>query len=158
VLRRRITKSGVRPRVKTKSTRKGYSLYGAVEVKTGEHFFFEGERMNTEGFQEFINRFSEKYPLEFHIMQVDNARFHTSAKLELPDNVMLLYQPPYSPEVNPIEQVWGWAKGKIAGEILETVEQLKERVNGIIADAGNAVLKSIIHREFILNALQQAGI
>ena len=144
--------------MKTKSTRKGYSLYGAVEVKTGEHFFFEGEMMNTGGFQEFINRFSEKYPLEFHIMQVDNAKFHTTAKLELPDNIMLLYQPPYSPEVNPIEQVWGWAKGEIAGEIFETVERLKERINGIIADGGNAALKSIIHRKFILNALQQAGI
>jgi transposase len=158
VLRRRITKSGVRPRVKTKSTRKGYSLYGAVEVRTGDHFFHEGARMNTEGFQEFIDRFSGKYPLDFHIMQVDNAKFHTTAKLALPDNVVLLYQPPYSPEENPIEQVWGWAKGRIAGEIFETVEHLKERVNEIIADAGNAVFKSIIHREFILNALQQAGI
>jgi hypothetical protein len=98
--------------------------------------FFEGERMNAGGFQEFINRFSEKHPLEFHIMQVDNAKFHTTAKLELPDNIMLLYQPPCSPEVNPIEQVWGWAKGEIAGGMFETVERLKERINGIIANGG----------------------
>ena len=158
VLRRRITRSGVRPRVKTKSVRKGYSLYGAVEVRTGEHFFFEGVRMNTDGFQEFLNLFSGKYPLDFHVLQVDNASFHTAAKLELPHNVMLVYQPPYSPEVNPIEQVWSWAKGKIAGEIFENVDKLKERVNGILADAGNAMFKSIVHREFILSALQQAGI
>jgi transposase len=157
-LRRRITRSGVKPRVKTKSTRKGYSLYGAVEVATGEHCFFEGERMNTDGFQEFINLFSRKYPVDFHVMQVDNAKFHTSAKLELPDNVMLLYQPPYSPEVNPIEQVWSWAKGKIAGKIFGSVDELKEHVNGIMADAGNAVFKSIVHREFILSALAYASI
>ncbi|MCX7113540.1 MAG: IS630 family transposase [Proteobacteria bacterium] len=120
VLRRRITRCGVRPRVKTKSTRKGYSLYGAVEVRTGEHFFLEGGRMNADGFQAFLDGFAEKHPADFHVMQVDNARFHTAARLVLPDNVMLLYQPPYSPEVNPIEQVWGWAKGEIAGEIFET--------------------------------------
>jgi transposase len=158
VLRRRITKSGVKPRVKTKSTRQGYSLYGAIEVKTGEQVFYEGERMNTEGFQAFIDSLSKKYPVDFHVLQVDNAKFHTSAKLELPDNVMLLYQPPYSPEVNPIEQVWSWGKGKIAGEIFESVDHLKERVNEIIASAGNAMFKSIIHREFILNALEVAGI
>jgi transposase len=149
VLRRRITRCGVRPRVKTKSTRKGYSLYGAVEVRTGEHFFLEGERMNADGFQAFLDGFAEKHPADFHVMQVDNARFHTAARLELPDNVMLLYQPPYSPEVNPIEQVWAWAKGKI----FETVDDLKHRVNAITEGAGDATLMSIVHRQFILDAL-----
>ena len=73
VLRRRIAKRGVRPRVETKSVRKGYSLYGAVEASTGTHFFSEGARMNTDGFQDFINRFSERYPLDFHVLQVDRA-------------------------------------------------------------------------------------
>ena len=91
-------------------------------------------------------------------MQVDNARFHTSARLELPDNVMLLYQPPYSPEVNPIEQVWAWAKGEIAGEIFETVDDLKYRVNAILEGAVEALFKSIVHRQFILDALERAGI
>ena len=153
VLRRRITRCGVRPRVKTKSTRKGYSLYGAVEVRTGKHFFLEGARMNTEGFQLFLDGFSASHPADFHVMQVDNARFHTTAKLSLPDNVMLLYQPPYSPEVNPIEQVWAWAKGEIAGEIFETVDDLKRRVNAVIENAGEALFKSIVHRQFILDAL-----
>jgi transposase len=158
VLRRRITRSGVRPRVKTKSTRTGYSLYGAVEVRTGERFFLEAERMNTEGFQLFLDGFSASHPADFHVLQVDNARFHTTAKLALPDNVMLLYQPPYSPEVNPIEQVWGWAKGEIAGEIFATVADLKRRVNAVIAGAGDAVFKSMVHRQFILDALELAGI
>ena len=144
--------------MKAKSTRTGYSLYGAVEVGTGEHFFLEGERMNADGFQAFLGRFAEKHPADFHVLQVDNARFHTAAKLELPDNVMLLYQPPYSPEVNPIEQVWGWAKGEIAGEIFATVADLKRRVNAVIEGAGDAVFKSIVHRQFILDSLEIVGI
>jgi len=157
-LRRRVTRCGVRPRVKTKSTRAGYSLYGAVEVRTGECFFLDGERMNADGFQAFLDGFAEKHPADFHVMQVDNARFHTAARLELPDNVMLLYQPPYSPEVNPIEQVWAWAKGGIAGEIFETLDDLKRRVNAVIEGAGEALFKSIVHRQFILDALNMAHI
>ncbi|MDD5033203.1 MAG: transposase, partial [Methylococcaceae bacterium] len=109
--------------------------------------------MNTDGFQAFVDSFAKKYPADFHVLQVDNAKFHCAAKLELPDNMMLLYQPPYSPEVNPIEQVWSWVKGKIAGEIFETVDHLKERVNNILAGAGNAIFQSIVHRKFILDAL-----
>jgi transposase len=71
---------------------------------------------------------------------------------------MLLYQPPYSPEVNPQEQVWGWLKGKIAGEIFDTVEDLKRRAREILADVGNKFLQSITHRDFILDALAQAGL
>jgi transposase len=92
------------------------------------------------------------------VLQVDNARFHAAKDLELPDNVMLLYQPPYSPEVNPQEQVWEWLKGKLAGQIFATVEDLKRRASAILANAGNRVFQSITHRDFILDALSQAGL
>jgi transposase len=59
-LRRRITRRGVKPRIKTTGQRIGYSLYGAVEVKTGENFFWDGDRMNQKGFEEFLKEFSEK--------------------------------------------------------------------------------------------------
>ncbi|CAK0756976.1 hypothetical protein CCP3SC1_270031 [Gammaproteobacteria bacterium] len=89
--------------MKTKIQRAGYSLYCAVEVKMGEHFFWEGDRVNQKEFNEFLKDFSEKNSIDFHVLQVDNASFHTSKNLTLPDNVTLLYQPPYSPEVNPTE-------------------------------------------------------
>lgn len=144
--------------MKVSYVRQGYSLYGAVEVGTGESCFLEGTRMNTQGFQEFINLLSNKYPDDFHILQLDNASFHTSTKLTLPDNMMLLYQPPYSPETNPIEQVWSWIKSRLAGELFKTVDQLKETVNQTIEEAGLSIFKSIVHRDFILDALRQARI
>ena len=62
------------------------------------------------------------------------------------------------PEANPIKQVWAWAKGEIAGEIFETVEDLKHRVNAVIEGAGGVLFKSIVHRQFILDALNIAHI
>lgn len=157
-LRRRITKRGIKPIMKTNIQRYGYSLYGAVEIKTGENFFWEGDRMNRDGFEKFLTNFSEKNPGDFHVIQLDNASFHTAKNLMLPDNVMLLYQPPYSPEVNPVEQVWGWLKGKMAGEIFHTLNELKSRAMEILSDQNNQFFKSITHRSFILNALSKAGI
>jgi len=157
-LRRRITKRGVKPIMKTNIQRIGYSLYGTVEIKTGENFFWEGDRMNSEGFEKFLKEFSEKNLNDFHVVQVDNASFHTAKNLALPDNVMLLYQPPYSPEVNPIEQVWGWLKGKMAGEIFHTLNELKLCAMEILSAQDNQFFASITHRSFILDALSKAGV
>ena len=157
-LRRRITRRGVKPRMKTKSERAGYSLYGAIEVKTGESFFWDGDRMNQKEFEGFLKDFSEENPADFHVLQVDNASFHTPKNLALPDNIMLLYQPPYSPEVNPAEQVWGWLKGEMAGEIFQTVEKLKLCAKEVLSEKDKNFFKSITHRNFILNALEKVGL
>jgi transposase len=92
------------------------------------------------------------------VVQVDNASFHTAKNLALPDNIMLLYQPPYSPEINPIEQVWGWLKGKMAGRLFSTLEELKSSAREILSIKDNQFFKSITHRNFILDALSKAGI
>ena len=43
----------------------------------------------------------------------DNCRsigWHTAKDLDIPDNITLIPLPPYSPELNPMEQVWEWIK------------------------------------------------
>jgi transposase len=39
-------------------------------------------------------------------MQVDQASWHHSKALVLPETIRLIQQPPYAPEVNPVEHVW----------------------------------------------------
>ncbi len=40
------------------------------------------------------------------VVIVDQAGWHMSAKLTIPDNITLLPLPPRSPELNPVENVW----------------------------------------------------
>ncbi len=47
-----------------------------------------------------------EYPDNLNVVQLDNGRFHHSNTLKIPDNILLSFQPPYSPELNPIERVW----------------------------------------------------
>lgn len=40
------------------------------------------------------------------VLMLDQAGWHMSAKLAVPDNITLLPLPPRSPELNPIENIW----------------------------------------------------
>ena len=45
------------------------------------------------------------------VLMLDQAGWHTSAKLAVPDNITLLRLPPRSPELNPVENVWQYLRG-----------------------------------------------
>lgn len=65
------------------------------------------------------------------IIIMDNASFHKSAKTrELIESAgcKLLYLPPYSPELNPIEKTWANIKRKITA-FLETGQDLLSSIN-----------------------------
>jgi transposase len=50
------------------------------------------------------------------VVVIDNASFHSKTKLrELVENAncRLIFLPPYSPDLNPIEHFWGWMKNKV---------------------------------------------
>ncbi|NEQ78091.1 MAG: hypothetical protein F6K23_36920 [Okeania sp. SIO2C9] len=42
---------------------------------------------------------------EFQLIQLDNGGLHKALSLNIPENVILLFQPGYSPQVNPIERL-----------------------------------------------------
>ncbi len=69
--------------------------------------------MNHELFEDwFETRLLPALPKETVIV-MDNASFHRKAQLyELSQKYgcFLIFLPPYSPELNPIEHVWAWLK------------------------------------------------
>ena len=55
----------------------------------------------------FLRQISERDPYAIHIMIWDGASFHpNNTDARIPDNVVALKQPPYSPELNPVETLW----------------------------------------------------
>jgi putative transposase len=58
-------------------------------------------------FEKFLELFATAYPENLQRIQLDKGGFHSSLNLNIPENVILLFQPAYSPEVNPIERLWG---------------------------------------------------
>lgn len=113
--------------------------------------------MHTEHCQQFLTDFSQEYPTDFDSIQTANARFHCSQDLVMPEKVMLLYQPPHSPQVNSTEQLWEWAKGEIATQMFPTLAVWKETLNQLFLSKSNAFFASLTGRSFIVDALQKIG-
>jgi len=61
------------------------------------------------------------------LLIVDGAGWHTSPKLVVPENIVLLKLPPYSPELNPAENVWEYLRGNaLSHQVWETYEDIVE--------------------------------
>lgn len=137
---------------------KTFYLYGVVEPRSGESFFFEFCHLDTICFEKFLELFSQAYPEDLHIIQVDNGSFHSSLQLHLPDNIILLFQPSHSPQLNPIERLWEEIKEKLSWELFDDLEALRVAVENILAKLSQKVIASVTGWDFILEALFVSGI
>ena len=106
VQRRRITVSGIKPVGPVHYRFENFYVYGAVEPTSGESFFLELPQLNTANFQIFLQEFAHAYQGTLNIVLMDNGSCHKAKSLVLPDQVVCLFLPPYSPELNPIERLW----------------------------------------------------
>ena len=97
---------GIRPSIPSHYMREYRYCYGAVDAQTGDSFFLIAGGCNTEWTNEFLRQVSQDYPDDYMLLVMDNAIWHKSSTLEIPSNVELAFIPPYTPEMNPIEQVW----------------------------------------------------
>ncbi|MFO0836632.1 MAG: transposase [Phycisphaerales bacterium] len=54
---------------------------------------------------------AELAPREHAVVIMDQAGWHKARALIVPDNITILYLPPYSPELNPVERLWAYLRG-----------------------------------------------
>lgn len=98
--------SPLRPVVNLALVREFRYEYAAVSPWDGDLDFMTTEKMNTENMSLFLQQVSIAHSEEFIVMVVDGASSHKSKNLQVPGNVSLVRLPPYSPELNPAEQIW----------------------------------------------------
>jgi hypothetical protein len=155
---RKLTAKGIKPKGQVQWQFKATYLYGIVEPKTGAHFFFEFSHLNTDCFQAFLNLVSQAFKDDLLIIQLDNGRFHKAKRLKVPDNIILMFQPPHCPQLNPIEQVWQYLKRRLRWSLPTTLDQLRQQVKQRLDALTPEVVASITGRQSILAALSVAGI
>ena len=86
-------------------------IFGAACPTTGQRHFLVSDDIGTGFMQYFLNTFSKTLGRGVHaILVCDNASWHTTSNLTVPKNVTLHFLPPYSPELNPIENLWAFMK------------------------------------------------
>jgi transposase len=84
-------------------------VFAAACCQTGHAVATIVPYINTEMMNLFLEEFAQSLETDVHaVMILDQAGWHTSGKLLVPDNLTLIFLPPRSPELNPIENLWHW--------------------------------------------------
>lgn len=153
IVGRLITACGIKPIGLWQWLFKAFWLYGAVEPATGKAFFLQFSHVDTVCYQRFLDELSKAYPDSINIVQVDNGQFHKGGDLIVPENIVLLFQPPYCPELNPMERLWEHLKADLKWASFETLHQLQTKVDQLLNALTAPVIASITGYPFILDAL-----
>lgn len=142
---------GLRPNVPCHHIREYRYAYGAVEPLTGESFFLVLPYSNTVCMNIFLDDLSKTYPNDQIVLVCDGAVWHKANALIIPDNIRLMFIPPATPEMNPIEQVWTWLRRHgFRNEVFETLEKVVDRLCDTISSLTKSTVKSITGRDWIL--------
>ena len=80
--------------------------YGAVSIGDGQFESLVLSGCNTDNMQIFLDEISQRHAQEKILMVMDGAGWHKSKDLQVPENMKLCILPPYSPELNPQENIW----------------------------------------------------
>ena len=146
----------IRPNVPCHHIREYRYLYGAVSPIDGELFTLIMPYANTVCMNVFLYELSEAYPEDSIFLVVDNAAWHHSKALIIPDNIELYSLLPYTPELNPIEQIWEEIREKgFRNEIFASLNAVMDRLCSTSVDLmdDKPRVASIAHRDWLSLAL-----
>jgi hypothetical protein len=156
--RRCLTAFGVKPLQPVLPRYKYYWLFGAVEPLTGESLFLEMPALDSACFQVYLNELSLAYPDSLNMVVLDGAPAHIAKRLQIPDNLLLVRLPPYSPELNPVERLWQDLRKWLGSALPANLNALKEHVATILRNYSNETLASITGYEYIRNIVSAQSI
>lgn len=131
---RRLTARGVQPICPYQHKFANTYLFGAFSPITGESLLLELPWCNTDMFAYFLRELSKQRPQELKILILDNGAFHKAKRLEVPENIALIFLPPYSPELNPAELVWKYIKSFMVNKTYKSLEELSGELEKIIRE------------------------
>ncbi|MGL4757923.1 MAG: transposase, partial [Patescibacteria group bacterium] len=87
-----------------------------ISLRNHKHKLIESivytDTANTDLILEYLNILVSKLPKNSFIV-LDNATYHNNNRVKelvKNSNITLIFLPPYSPELNPIERLWGSVK------------------------------------------------
>src|ERR1700693_4280107 len=146
----------VRPEVAAQLIREYIYLYGAVSPKDGTCVYLIMPTSNTACFRAFLDVLSRKYARQDILLVLDGAPNHRCGDLALPGNISLLFLPPYSPELNPKENLWDEIREKIfKNYALKSIDAVRTKLKQAILyiERNPKTVKSITSFPYIVRSL-----
>ncbi|MGA1753802.1 MAG: IS630 family transposase [Pontimonas sp.] len=135
---RQWARKGTRPRQPADLRYQNAYLFGAICPARGTGAAIMMPTADTEAMQAHLNEIAKAVALGAHaVILMDQAGWHTTGALTLPENLSLLFLPPKSPELNPVENIWQYLRQTwLANRVFDSYDA--------ILDAGCQAWKNLI--------------
>jgi len=141
---------GKKQSAKVKTGYKFFYLYAGVSPITGESFMLFLPWVNTDIMNLYLNELSKAYRDKILMVIMDQAGWHRSKTLTVPENIYIEYLPPYSPELNPVEKLWLWLRRQVCrNRLFKSEEDLIEELTTMLNGASNTQLSRLCHCSYL---------
>jgi len=128
ILRKVWAKRGQRPIVIVRPRYQWLYIYGFVRPETGETSFWVTGSVNTETMSAILGAFARERAsvtgAEIDLV-LDQAGWHTSGHLAVPDGLSLVFLPSHSPELQPSEHLWPLLDEVVANRVPKDLGELE---------------------------------
>lgn len=130
-------------------------LYAAVEPATGFSSALLAPHVNTVTMNAFLKVLSSEVdPGDLVVLIMDQAGWHKAKALVVPENTVILYLPPYSPELNPVENLWGYMRSHhLSNRAYNGYDHLVQAAGDAYRTLTPDVLKSVCRCDYAERAL-----
>lgn len=139
--------------VETNCSHKRISTVAAIEPIIGEKVSANYDRNNADSFVQFLEKLENSIDQNI-VLVLDNYPVHHSRKvrgyLERNGKITLKHLPTYSPDLNVIEWLWGYARIKyLNSRCSSTIEELKDAVQTCFDSISSDQIKKICNLDII---------
>jgi hypothetical protein len=118
---------GVRPIAPRQIVREYVYAYAAVAPAIGKMTSLILPYANSDMMNIFLKEVAEEFSDFFVVMLVDQAGWHTTKNLKIPENIRLIEQPSHSPELNPAEHIWDTVReGEFHNAAFDSIEEVQD--------------------------------
>jgi len=158
------------------------TVFGAVEPLTGDLFYMieppkpkpdkkkmgrpykntpiEKPQVKPKGdksksMNEFMQRLTAAYPNDRIVLVCDNAGWHKSKYVVIPEKITMLFIPPNTPEMNPIEQIWREIRTLgFANIYFKTIQAVEATIHSTISALPQEKIQSITQRDWFMKSFK----
>lgn len=123
---RQWAKRGSRPRQSADQRYENAYLFGAICPARGKGAALALPFADTAAMQLHLDEISRHVAMGAHaVLLIDRAGWHTTGKLNVPENITPILLPSRSPELNPVENVWQYLRANwLSNRVFETYDDI----------------------------------
>ena len=121
----------------------------------GKAFWWELPRLDADCFTVFLQQFGQHYAESRNIVLLNQAPAHVAQRVQIPENVVLVWLPAYSPELNPMERLWEDLKRRIDvlnGQVRSSLRALQEHVADLVQRYAAETIASLTGYAYLVEA------